>query len=241
MRLPDMPLSKRAWLTYAALVGILVAVKLFFVAVPTTFPGADQATAFSWPLVLGISVAGAIGLLLSPHANFPDPWDPTVSDAQRFGLPLVEGFAYGLVTVLRDMAQPANVHLAFPASVPFYVFGAVFLEVLLRLFGLTVLTFLLWKAFLRGRAYGLAFWTANILVALYEPLPFIKEELAHAGHLAGPGILVNWAFQPLFLANVLTGYMYRRYGILNAVTLRLAFYAIWHVAYGGFRPYWLAF
>lgn len=241
MRLSLIPLTRRTWLTYAALVAVLVAVKLFFLGVPITFPGADQATAFSWPLVLGISVLGAMGLMLSPYARFPAPWDPSVSDAQRFGLPILEGFAYGLITVLRDLPRPTDVHLAFPASIPFYLFGAVFLEVLLRLFGLTVLTVLLGKLLLRGRAYGLAFWTANVVVALYEPLPFIREELAHAGHLAGPGILVDWAFQPLFLANVLTGYMYRRYGILNAVVLRVSFYVVWHVAYGGFRPYWLSF
>jgi hypothetical protein len=241
MRLPDISLSRRTWLTYAACVAILVAVKLFFLVVPATFPGADQATAFSWPLVIGVSVFGAIGLILSPYARIPDPWDPSVSDYQRFGLPVLDGFAYGLITVLRDLSRPSDVHLAFPASIPFYLFGGVFLEILLRLFGLTVLTLLLWKLLLRGRAYGAAFWTANVLVALYEPLPFIKEELAHSAHLAGPGILVDWALQPLFLANVLTGYLYRRYGFLNAVTLRVAFYAVWHVAYGGFRPYWLSF
>jgi hypothetical protein len=46
--------------------------------------------------------------------------------------------------------------------------------------------------------------------------------------------IVNWAFQPLFLSNLLTGYLYRRFGFLSAVLFRLSFYAVWHVAYGNF-------
>jgi hypothetical protein len=232
--------SRKSWLTYAGLVAILVLGKVVFLLIPTTFPGADQATAFTWPVIFGISALGAVGLAIAPHAGIPDAWDPRISNAQRFLLPLAEGVLYGVVTVLRDLGRPSDVHLSLPLSVPFYTFGAVFLEILLRVFALTTLTYLLWKVLLRGRWYGLAFWTANIVVALYEPIPFIEADLAHASHLAVPGILVDWAFQPLFLANVLTGYMYRRYGMLNAVVLRLAFYAIWHVAYGGFRPFWLA-
>jgi hypothetical protein len=50
--------------------------------------------------------------------------------------------------------------------------------------------------------------------------------------------LVNWAFHPLFLSNLLTGYLYRRFGFLTAVLFRMSFYGVWHVAYGNFRWYW---
>ena len=240
MRLGNLPVSRRTWTTYAGLVCVLVLVKLIFLLIPTTFPGADQATAFTWPVVLVVSVLGAVGVALSRYARIPDPWDPDISASQRFVLPVLDGLAYGLITVLRDLGKPADVHLAFPWSVPFYAFGAVFLEVLLRVFALTVLTVLVWKVLLRGRAYGAAFWSANIVVALYEPMPFLATELSNSSRLAVPGIIVDWAFQPLFLANVLTGYIFRRYGMLSAVVLRLAFYAVWHVAYGGFRPFWLS-
>jgi len=227
--------TRRTWVTYAALVGILVLMKIVFTFIPTTFPGADQATAFSWPVILAVSAAGAIGVLLTPYARFPQPWEPSVSNTQRFAIPTLDGIVYGVITVLRDLAKPEDVHLAFPLSIPFYTFGATFLEIMLRVFGLTVLTALLWKVVLRSRAYEPAFWTANVVTSLYEPWPFIAQEISAATTVAVPGILVDWAFQPLFLANLLTGYIYRRSGMLSAVTLRLAFYAVWHVAYGGFR------
>ena len=66
----------------------------------------------------------------------------------------------------------------------------------------------------------------------------------HRTILLGAGLMAighfMMAFEPLFLANLLTGYIYRRFGFLSAVVLRLSFYAVWHVAYGGFRPFWLS-
>ena len=227
--------TRRTWQTYAILVGILILMKIVFILIPTSFPGTDQATAFSWLVILGVSAAGALGVWLTPYAGFPEAWEPSVSNTRRFTLPAVDGVGYGIITVLRDLAKPENVHLAFPLSIPFYLFGATLLEIMLRLFGLTVLTALLWKVILRGRAYEVAFWTANIVTSLYEPWPFMAKEISAATAVAVPGIIVDWAFQPLFLANVLTGYIYRRSGMLSVVTLRLAFYAVWHVAYGGMR------
>jgi hypothetical protein len=88
---------------------------------------------------------------------------------------------------------------------------------------------------LRGRRRGVAFWIANVAAAIYEPPPFVLRNLAEAPPLGGPAVIIDAAFSPLFLGNLLTGYVYRRFGILAAFTLRLSFYAVWHVGYGSLR------
>jgi hypothetical protein len=235
-----LPISHATLLSYAGFLSALVFLKIFFLLVPTTFPLRSQTTAFSWGVIASVAGLGAVGLICTRFARFPEFWDQRISNLNRIAIPTTEGAIYGAITIFRDLASPVNVHLGFPLSIPFYTFGAIFLEILLRLFGLTVSTFLLWKLFLRGKWHNAAFWISNVAVSLYEPLPFIKQDLATATHLAVPGILVNWAFQPLFLGNVLTGYMYKRYGFIAAIVIRLAFYAVWHVAYGGFRSFWLS-
>ena len=57
------------------LVTVLALGKVVFLVVRTTFPGADQATAFAWPVILGVSAAGAIGVLLARFAGFPPAWE----------------------------------------------------------------------------------------------------------------------------------------------------------------------
>ncbi|HEY0528370.1 MAG TPA: hypothetical protein VGD02_06045 [Gemmatimonadaceae bacterium] len=244
LKIRRFPLSERSLATYGLLVALLLVCKLVFVLLPVSYYLRDQASAFAWPTLLGIILFGFAGLLLAPRAGFADMWDEHVSNTRRFALPVVDGIVYGLVTIVAlDLLNPSDVHIAFPASILFYTYGGIFLEILLRLFGLTLLTWVL--AAVAGavklpRSEEVGFWIANVVVSLYEPMPYILEQLAKTPPRGDPGIWIHWAFEPLFLANLLTGYIYRRFGFLSAVVLRLSFYAVWHVAYGGFRPFWLS-
>jgi hypothetical protein len=187
---------------------------------------------------------GLLGLLLAPYARFPDMWDGAVKHRHRLVVPVVWGIVYGLVTAVRDLPNPTGEHLFYPASVPFYAYGAVFLEILLRLFGVTLIAWTIGEVFLMGHLRNFAFWVANVVTSVYEPLPHVWEDLQRIEQpVQAPMTLVNWAFHPLFLSNLLTGYLYRRFGFLSAVLFRVSFYAVWHVGYGNFwqygtRPWW---
>jgi hypothetical protein len=230
--------SVASFVTYGLMVATLVAAKLYFVDHPTSFPLEGQASAFEWRVLLTIASCGLFGLLLASYARFPDMWDRSVQHRKRLLVPVVWGIAYGLVTVARDLPNPSEIHLHYPASIPFYAYGAIFLEILLRLFGVTLITWLIGEVFLMGHLRGAAFWVANVVTSLYEPLPHVAEDLVRVEQpMQVPATIVNWAFQPLFLSNLLTGYLYRRFGFLTAVLFRMSFYAVWHVGYGNFWQY----
>jgi hypothetical protein len=230
--------SAGSFITFGLLVATLIGAKLYFVSHPADFPLEAQASAFEWRLLLTLISCGLFGLLLAPYARFPDMWDRTVQHRKRLLVPIVWGVLYGLVTVVRDLPNPSGDHLYYPASLPFYAFGAVFLEILLRLFGVTLVTWLIGEVFLMGHLRNAAFWVANVVTSLYEPLPHVWEDLQRVEQpVQVPVTLVNWAFHPLFLSNLLTGYLYRRFGFLTAVLFRMSFYAVWHVGYGNFWRY----
>jgi hypothetical protein len=224
--------------TYGLMVATLVGGKLYFLTHPTDFPLEAQASAFEWRALLTLASCGLFGLAIAPYARFPDMWDRAVKYRNRLLVPLIWGALYGLVTIVRDLPNPSADHLYYPASLPFYAFGAMFTEILLRLFGVTLITWLIGEIFLMGHLRSVAFWIANVVTSLYEPLPQLWEDLQRVEQpVQLPVTLVNWAFQPLFLSNLLTGYLYRRFGFLTAVLFRLSFYAIWHVGYGNFWRY----
>jgi len=104
---------------------------------------------------------------------------------------------------------------------------------MLRLFTVTFLTWLLSNVVLRGRWQAPAFWIAAVVAALYEPMPHIQAELSGALAIAAPSIIIKWATEPLFIANVVFAYLYRKYGFVAAVVMRLSFYLVWHILYGG--------
>jgi hypothetical protein len=229
--------SAGSFVTFGLLAATLVGTRLYFVEHPIAFP-LEAESALQWRMLATIASCGLFGLLLAPYARFPDMWEPSVKHRHRLLVPIVWGIVYGLVTVARDLPSPRGDHFFYPASVPFYAYGAVFLEILLRLFGLTLLTWLIGEIFLMGRLRNFAFWVANVVTSLYEPLPHIAEDVMRVERPElMPATIVNWAFHPLFLANLLTGYMYRRLGFLTAVLFRMSFYAVWHVWYGNFWRY----
>jgi len=218
---------------YFGLIAFMIAVKVMFILFPTVFPGADQEGAFSWLTILAIAVMGFIGLLLARRTGFPDLWDSRVSHRQRFLIPALIGFIYGVVTVIIDLRNPSPVHLKLPLSIPFYTYGALLLEIMLRLFAIPVLVWLFSNLILRGRWQTKVFWLAAIIAALYEPLPHLKEQLLGVSGLGILAVLIKWAIEPLFLANVITGWLFRKYGFLAALIMRLSFYLVWHIIYGG--------
>jgi hypothetical protein len=208
-------------------------VKVIFLLFPTVFPGADQESAFYWTTILAIAVMGFIGLILARRTGFPEIWDIKVSNRQRFLIPAAIGLVYGAITVIEDLRNPSPVHLKLPLSIPFYTYGAILLEIMLRLFAIPFLVWLVSNVILRGRWRTQVFWIAAIVAALYEPLPFMKAELSGVSDLAVPIILIQWAIQPLFLANVVSGWLFRKYGFLAPLVMRLSFYLVWHIIYGG--------
>lgn len=216
--------------TYLALVSFLVAVKILFLAFPAKFPLADQEGAFSWLTITTVSVLGFIGLLLTRKAGFPDFWDGAVSHRQRFLVSALVGLVYGVVTILFDLRNPAPVHLSLPSSIPFYAYGATLLEILLRLFAVTFLVWLISNLIFRGKWQAQVFWLAAVIAALYEPLPHLTNAFHTRGILATIGVLVA---APLFAGNIVAAYLYRKYGFLAALTMRLSFYLLWHNIYGG--------
>jgi len=140
---------------------------------------------------------------------------------------------YGVITVIEDLRSPSPVHLKLPLSIPFYAYGAILLEIILRLFAITFLVWLFSNVLLRGTWQTQVFWIAAIIAALYEPLPFMRADLASVSGLSVAIVLLEWAIQPLFLANVITGWLFRKYGFLAALVMRLSFYLVWHIIYGG--------
>jgi hypothetical protein len=222
---------------YLGLVLFLIGVKSFFLLAPVKFPLSDQAGAFSWLTILTIAALGFVGLVLSKRTGFPDIWDTRISNRQRLLIPAIIGLVYGGITVLEEYigtrSHPfqlsSDFNVKFPLSIPFYAYGAIFLEILLRLFAIPFLVWLLSNVVLRHRGQTQVFWLVAILAALYEPLPYMTDALHHTGVLSSLRVLVG----PLFVANLVAAYIFRKYGFLAPLVMRLSFYLIWHIIYGG--------
>lgn len=235
--------SHAAFIVCAAL---LIVIKLLFDLYPGDFPVKGQAAAFTWPIVLGIILAGAAGLLaernMTGENRFPEPFANMELERRSMIVAIISGVAYGAITVAQDLAAPGtgnplNVadwpHIEWPWSVPFYTFGAILLEFMLRLGALCILVWLFHRVLFRGRWLMPTFWAVNLIVATYEILPAVIED-ASAGRWTAVALS---PIEPLYWTNVFEGWLLLRFGWLSPIVFRLAFYLVWHVIYGGLGPF----
>ena len=228
---------------YFGLIAVLVLIKIFFLISPVTLPLAGNEGVFAPLTILILAVMGFVGLLLARRTGFADIWDEMVSNRQRLLIPCIVGLIYGVVTVaplllgesnrLHPLATGSDVHVKFPLSIPYYVYGALLLEIFLRLFCVPLLVWLISSVILRGKWQTPVFWFAACVVAFYEPMPYMIEDFAGTRPFGYLYVVFSTVIGSLFISNVIAAYLFRRYGFLAPVVMRLSHYLIWHIIYGG--------
>jgi hypothetical protein len=224
---------------YAGLMASLVLVKLVLTFWPNVFRSPAQAAVFAWPALAVWTALGGVGIYLADRTGFPPPWGEPGSNARRLWLPTVLGFALGIVAIVTErltlwteiVAAKMNlpsIHIAWPASVLIYPGGAIIVEVAYRIFLVPLLLWLISNVILQGRRQEQVFWALAVITSLIEPA---SQDL-HAV-IAGPS---RMAFASVFAEdyalNFLQAWLFRRYGFLSAILLRVAFYLVWHVLWG---------
>jgi hypothetical protein len=229
----SLSVSVKVWL---GLVAYLVLVKGVITFFPATFSSVEQAAVFAWP-ALGIwALLGLIGVWFAHRTGFPSAWDARLSNQQRLWIPIALGLAYAVFEVAFDLLtgyskfeialhHATKVNIDFPASLLIYPGGAIIVEVVYRLFLIPVLLWLVSSLILKGRWQTPIFWVLAILTSLIEPLTQDLEAI-QLGAVMLTAVLLKG-----FGLNFLQAGLFRKYGFLAAILMRVAFYMIWHVLY----------
>src|SRR6185295_11408635 len=225
---------------YFACFALLVLIKLLFDYYPGDFPARGQAAAFTWPIVLGISLLAFLGFFADRASGLPEPFaDPTL-ERRGILIAVASGTIYAAVMIARFifLRDPSAVdplsgggwpHMLLPWSVPFYAFGAILLEFMLRLGALYILFWFFYVVVARKHGRQLIFWILATTISLYEIAPYLAEDIGrHNWHGAGGEFI-----EPLYLFNVFECWLLLRYGWFAPIVFRLSQYFVWHVLFGG--------
>jgi len=168
----------------------------------------------------------------------PEPLADPARDRSGLWIAIETGILYGIVTIGMSIWHPSSSplssggweHVLLPWSIPFYTFGAIFLEYLLRLGALCIAFWLLHVLVFRRRFRQPIFWSLAAIAALYEIWPYIIIDI----HAQRWGSVALSAIEPLYVSNVFEGWLLWRYGWFTPIVFRLAFYLVWHILFGGF-------
>jgi len=236
---------------------VLLAILAVAAALNSYLPQGDLGTVMpespipKWQLALGgagitlvlYGLLGFVGLILWRSLGFPEIWDETVTNRQRFLVPAIVGGVLGVVLIVADLIfSPFNgigrlIHPPFPTSFVASISAGIGEEILFRLFFISFWTWLVGKIILRRRGLAIVFWVVSTLSALAFA----------AGHL--PSLMIIYGvtnpsqFSPvlllqIFLLNglisIFAAYYFRKYGYLAAVGVHFWTDIIWHAVWGLF-------
>ena len=137
----------------------------------------------------------------------------------------------GLVIILIDLKAifPEDVNRPFPDSLLFYpIFGFV-VEVVFHMLPLAFLLFILTSIF--KITFDKVIWPCILMVALLEPI--FQTVLGFSRPY--PTWVTVCVFLNILLINLFQLLIFKRYDFVSMFSFRLAYYAIWHIAWGYVR------
>ena len=222
-----------ALMAYWALADVLIAI------FP---PGGRQLPPDGWLTHLILTLIG-LGVVWCMHrTGFPAAWDARTPASRRLLLPTLVGITFGLLAIGMELytgtlknleATTGPVTVDFPASLLTYSAGAITMEMLFLLLPLPPLLWLISVIILRGRGQTPTFWVLAVISAAAEPLLQGTTVVMAAAGTIGPLAIGLYAVHG-FAFNFTAVALFRRYGLLAPILVRLGHYMIWHVLYGNF-------
>jgi hypothetical protein len=181
--------------------------------------------------VAGLTGCGVIALgVLTARQDVADGhWPPSGTILRRL-LPWVSGFS--AVAIASDLAWhfACDINVPWPDALVFYPTIAVVAEMLFHVIPLAIVLPLFAWAFRRWSAYR-RYLAAAVLISVPEPAFQIWPGLVTGSITALDAITAANVFAfTLFQLHV-----FRRHGFLAMLTVRLLYYALWHLGWGALR------
>jgi hypothetical protein len=176
---------------------------------------------------------GWVGVYLAPASGISGMWQENISHFKRFLEPTLVGAGIGLLSIGIDLLQPSlgSSLIKFPASLVVYPLAGILEEIIFRLLFVTILVYVISNVLLHGRWQEAIFWLVSIFLAVF----YYLIQLGQYQNLIGELNLIIMArfFVGIVVLFILAALYYRRYGFLAAISLRLGYYIVWHIAWGG--------
>lgn len=219
-------------LIYWVILAVIVLLRLLLSLFPSE-QVASQMVNLTDSLSIGaIWLVGWVGVFLAPRTGFADMWQKDITNHKRWLIPFLIGLGFGLLSIIFDYLQPLGEGslIIFPASLVAYPLAGILEEIIFRLFLTTTIVWIISEILLRGRWQEAVFWGTSIFLGLFYTLSQINLYQNLTGTL---DLLVLLQFFTMIAANfIVAAFLYRKFGFLAALSMRMGDYLLWHILWG---------
>ena len=207
-------------------------------------PSGRQLPPLGVPIHLGVTLIGLAAIWCMHRSSFPAAWDARIPAQRRLLLPLLVGALFGLLAIgielysgsLQRLQQitGTKVTVGFPQSLVVYTSFSAFLELLYLVLPVSLLLWLIAGVFLRSRGETTTYWVLALLASAIELADQGSSIVASATAAGGSFDLVGIVLYAVhsFGFNFSAAVLFRRYGLLAPILVRVGNYIVWHILFG---------
>ncbi len=223
-----MKLNLKKWQsTYLIIALVVIALKAILALFPIEHPFV-QSFFFDWKWLFAILIAGFLVLFLTEKAGFKAMWSGQVTNKQRFLIPLGLGVAFTAFQIFFGVyLEIPNFNVPFPHAIPAYFTFATLYEIVFHLLPIVIVCWLVGHLILKNKYDLVVFWIFAIIISLYEPYAQIGG-LTKMGFISETWEIIAF-FAFIFLYNIISLYLFKRFGFIAMIMFRYGNYAIWHI------------
>jgi hypothetical protein len=219
-------------ITYLLILVVIVVLRLLLSLFPAGQIASQMVNLTDSFSIGAIWLIGWVGIILAPRAGFAEMWQVDISNTKRWLIPFLIGLGFGLLSIIFDRIQPLGETslIKFPATLVAYPLAAILEEIIFRLFLTTTFVWLISNMLLSGRSQVGVFWGVAVFLGVFYTLSQLNIYQSLMGTF---DLFIAAQFFVIIGANfIVTAYLYRKYGFLAAISLRMGDYLLWHIIWG---------
>jgi hypothetical protein len=219
-------------ITYLLILVVIVILRLLISLFPSEQIASQMVNLTDTLSIGAIWLVGWVGVFLAPRTGFAAMWQPDISNIKRFLIPFLIGVGFGLITIIFDYIQPLGEGslIKFPASLVAYPLAGILEEIIFRLFLTTTLVWIISNMLFSGRWQEGVFWGVAVFLGVFYTLSQLSLYQSLMGTI---DLFILAEFFIVIAANfIVAAFLYRKYGFLAAISMRIGDYLLWHIFWG---------
>ena len=219
-------------LIYLLILLVIVILRLLLSLFPSEQIASQMVNLTDTLSIGAIWLVGWVGVFLAPRSGFSEMWQPDISNIKRLLIPFLIGLGFAVLNILFDHFRPLGDSslIKFPASLVAYPLAGILEEIIFRLFLTTTFVWIISNVLLSGRSQQAVFWGVAVFLGVFYTFSQLSIYREVTGSL---DFLTLAQFFTVIAANfIVTAFLYRKFGFLAAISLRMGDYLLWHIIWG---------
>ena len=186
---------------------------------------------FPWQEILLVLILGGLGLWGYKQINLPKFLNEKFKTKKALWTSIGLGLGFAIIFVIYDsFVRIGNISVGLPISILFYIWGAIVSESIYRLFAIGFFGWIFGNLIFKRRYNKQIYWILAIIFSGIAAFSMLAAFSLPGVPLVKPSTFLFILLGGLvFISELVSFNLLKKYGFLSSLLFRLSFYSIWYI------------